>query len=110
MAGDVTMDAQTKPRTEDPTIIDGLEFPFADYPAPGSATEVANGIFWVSTPVPFVGLKQVNLWLLRDGDGWTMIDCGYVASERKIYCHQFAESVYPGDELPDEDGPLILHH
>jgi len=25
MAGDVTMDAQTKPRTEVPTIIDGLE-------------------------------------------------------------------------------------
>ena len=58
-------------------VIDGLEFPFPDYPAPGTATEVADGIFWVSTPVPFVGLKQVNLWLLRDGDGWTMIDCGY---------------------------------
>ena len=27
--------------------------------------------------MPFVGLKQVNLWLLRDGDGWTMIDCSY---------------------------------
>ena len=52
-------------------------FPFADYPAAGEAIEVADGIFWVSTPVPFVGLKQVNLWLLRDGDGWTMIDCGY---------------------------------
>ena len=77
MAGDVTMDAQTKPKPAGPTIIDGLEFPFADYPAPGSATEVADGIFWVSTPVPFVGLKQVNLWLLRDGDGWTMIDCSY---------------------------------
>jgi glyoxylase-like metal-dependent hydrolase (beta-lactamase superfamily II) len=71
------MDAQTNPRTEGPAIIDGLEFPFADYPAPGSATEVADGIFWVSTPVPFVGLKQVNIWLVRDGDGWTMIDCGY---------------------------------
>ena len=80
MAGDVTMDAQTKPRTEVPTIIDGLEFPFSDYPAPGSAIEVADGIFWISTPVPFVGLKQVNLWLLRGGDGWTMIDCSYGGS------------------------------
>jgi len=72
------MDAKTKPSAPPAaTIIDGLEFPFADYPAQGTATEVADGIFWISTPVPFVGLKQVNLWLLRDGDGWTMIDCGY---------------------------------
>ncbi len=34
-------------------------------------------MFWVSTPLPFAGLRQVNLWLLRDGDGWTMVDCGY---------------------------------
>jgi len=69
------MDAQTK--SIGPVVIDGLEFPFPDYPAQGSAIEVADGIFWVSTPVPFVGLKQVNLWLLRDGDGWTMVDCSY---------------------------------
>lgn len=56
---------------------DEVHFPFPDFPAPGAATEVADGIFWLSTPVPFVGLKQVNLWLLRDGDGWTMVDCGY---------------------------------
>jgi glyoxylase-like metal-dependent hydrolase (beta-lactamase superfamily II) len=56
---------------------EGLHFPFPGYPAQGTATEVADGIFWISTPVPFVGLKQVNLWLVRDGDGWTMIDCGY---------------------------------
>jgi glyoxylase-like metal-dependent hydrolase (beta-lactamase superfamily II) len=72
------MDAQTKPKKPIAgAIVDGLQFPFADYPAPGTATEVADGIFWISTPVPFVGLKQVNLWLLRDGNGWTMIDCGY---------------------------------
>jgi glyoxylase-like metal-dependent hydrolase (beta-lactamase superfamily II) len=56
---------------------DEITFPFADYPAAGTAMEVADGIFWISTKVPFVALKQVNLWLLRDGRGWTMIDCGY---------------------------------
>lgn len=59
--------------TRDPPTIG---FPFPDYPAPGTATEVADGIFWVSTPLPFVGLKQINVWLLRDGDGFTMVDCG----------------------------------
>lgn len=60
-----------------PSTADEIAFPFPDYPGPGEAIEVADGIFWISTPVPFVGLKQVNLWLLRDGAGWTMIDCGY---------------------------------
>jgi glyoxylase-like metal-dependent hydrolase (beta-lactamase superfamily II) len=71
------MDTVAKPKPSAAAVIDGLEFPFPDYPAPGTATEVADGIFWISTPVPFVGLKQVNIWLVRDGDGWTMIDCGY---------------------------------
>ena len=73
----MTMDAPTKPQQRESATVSGLTFPHADYPAPGTALEVADGIFWMSTPVPFVGLKQVNVWLLRDGDGWTMIDCGY---------------------------------
>src|ERR1041385_8069942 len=86
MAGDL-MDAKIEAKTETKTkprpqqkpgdVIDGLLFPFADYPGPSEAIEVAEGIFWLSTPVPFVGLKQVNLWLIRDGDGWTMVDCSY---------------------------------
>ena len=54
-----------------------VTYPWADYPAPGEVREVADGILWLSTAVPFVGLRQVNLWLVRDGDGWTMIDCGF---------------------------------
>ena len=54
-----------------------LSYPFADYPPEGAAVEVAPGILWLSTPLPFAGLRQINLWLLSDGDGWTMVDCGY---------------------------------
>lgn len=57
--------------------VDGVTYPWDDYPAPGTVREVADGILWLSTKVPFVGLRQVNLWLLRDVDGWTMIDCGF---------------------------------
>ncbi len=57
--------------------VDALVYPFADYPAAQGVVEVADGIFWMSSPLPFAGLRQVNLWLLRDGDGWTMVDCGY---------------------------------
>jgi glyoxylase-like metal-dependent hydrolase (beta-lactamase superfamily II) len=71
------MDARTTAAVSEPARAGGLLFPFPEYPEPGAATEVADGIFWISTKVPFVGLKQVNVWLLRDGEGWTMIDCGY---------------------------------
>ncbi|WP_198164701.1 MBL fold metallo-hydrolase [Rhodoplanes sp. Z2-YC6860] len=90
MAGDV-MDAKTeastkakpRPQQKPGDVIDGLMFPFADFPAAGESIEVADSIFWVSTPVPFVGLKQVNLWLLRDGDGWAMIDCSYGGQQQR---------------------------
>ncbi len=44
------------------------------HPAP---VEVAPGVFRVTVPVPFRSLREVNLWLLADGDGFTMIDCGW---------------------------------
>ncbi len=75
---------------------DEVQFPFADYPAAGTATEVADGIFWMSVPVPFVGLKQVNLWLLRDGPGWTMIDCGYGKPAVREQLEQVWSSVLGG--------------
>ena len=63
--------------TTNSSSADAVSYPFADYPAPGTVTEVADGILWASTPVPFVGLRQVNMWFVRDGAGWAQIDCGY---------------------------------
>ena len=54
-----------------------LVYPFAHFPEEGEAIEVADGIFWASLAVPFIGLRQVNVWLMRDGDGFTMIDTGH---------------------------------
>jgi len=77
----------------------GISFPFPDYPKPGEVIEVADGIFWISTPVPFVGLKQVNLWLLRDHDGWTMIDCGYARDAVRGHLMQIWDNVLQGRPL-----------
>src|SRR5450755_3359700 len=56
-----------------PTI---LSFPFDGPPAPGTTCEVVPGVLWLRMPLPFA-LDHINLWLLRDADGWTQIDCGY---------------------------------
>lgn len=52
-----------------------VRYPFAEPPAPGETHEVAPGIHWVRLPLPFV-LDHVNVYLLEDGDGWTLVDCG----------------------------------
>jgi glyoxylase-like metal-dependent hydrolase (beta-lactamase superfamily II) len=36
---------------------------------------VAPGIHWLSMPLPFA-LDHINLWLLEDDGGWTVIDTG----------------------------------
>ena len=37
---------------------------------------MAPGIWWIRMPLPFA-LDHINLWLLEDGDGWTVVDTGY---------------------------------
>jgi glyoxylase-like metal-dependent hydrolase (beta-lactamase superfamily II) len=53
-----------------------LHYPHAHPPAPGQQIEVAPGVFWLRMPLPFQ-LDHINLWLLRDGDGWTIVDTGF---------------------------------
>ena len=54
----------------------GLDFIREDAPEPGSATEVAPGVFWLRFALPMTGLNHINLWALRDGDGWVVVDTG----------------------------------
>ena len=56
-------------------VASSIEYPFADLPAPGTAVEVARGVFWIRMRLPFE-LDHINLWLLEDDGGWTIIDCG----------------------------------
>ncbi len=52
-----------------------LEYPFAELPAPGTASHVATGVYWLRMPLPFQ-LNHINLWLLEEDDGWTIVDTG----------------------------------
>lgn len=56
-------------------MTDPIRTPFPDIPAEGEAVEVADGILWLRIPLPMV-LDHVNVYALRDGDGWTVIDTG----------------------------------
>jgi glyoxylase-like metal-dependent hydrolase (beta-lactamase superfamily II) len=52
-----------------------LDYPFAEVPAAGTTLEVAPGVRWLSMPLPFQ-LDHINLWLVADGEGWTVVDTG----------------------------------
>jgi glyoxylase-like metal-dependent hydrolase (beta-lactamase superfamily II) len=52
-----------------------LDYPFSARPEPGETIMVAPGMHWVRMPLPFQ-LNHINLWLLEDGDGWTVVDTG----------------------------------
>jgi glyoxylase-like metal-dependent hydrolase (beta-lactamase superfamily II) len=60
----------------------GMSYPIAEAPAPGTLTAVAPGVFWLRMPLPFV-LNHINLWLLEDIDGWTIVDCGFATDEAR---------------------------
>ncbi len=70
-----------------------LEYPYAEPPLPAELREVASGVYWLRMPLPFA-LEHINLWLLADGDGWTMVDCGFGTDETRALWRQiFAASL-----------------
>jgi glyoxylase-like metal-dependent hydrolase (beta-lactamase superfamily II) len=72
---------------------DGLRYPYADPPMPAGFREVAPGVHWLRMPLPFA-LEHINLWLLADGDGWTIVDCGFGTDEtRALWQKIFAEQL-----------------
>jgi glyoxylase-like metal-dependent hydrolase (beta-lactamase superfamily II) len=52
-----------------------IRYPHENVPAPGAAVEVAPGILWLRLPLP-MALDHVNVYALKDEDGWTLVDTG----------------------------------
>jgi len=59
-----------------------LQFPFGAPEQFGQPLQVAESVYWLRMPLPFA-LDHINLWLLDDGDGWTIVDTG-VATDAVI--------------------------
>ncbi len=53
-----------------------VEYPYPEAAPFGQPQEVAPGIYWVRMPLELTGLNHINLWLLRDGEGWCIVDTG----------------------------------
>jgi glyoxylase-like metal-dependent hydrolase (beta-lactamase superfamily II) len=57
--------------------------PSADWNTPG-VYEVEPGLYRIPMPLPMDGLKAVNVYALRDGDGLVLIDSGWAVDEAKV--------------------------
>ncbi len=58
-----------------PEIYRGLTYPWGRgaCPEPGQPHKIAEGVYWTRFPMP-LSLDHINLWLLEDEDGWTVVD------------------------------------
>lgn len=62
-----------------------ITFPFAEPPGEGEAVEIAENALWMRLPLP-MALDHVNVYALRDDDGWTIIDTGFdTRRSRKVW-------------------------
>jgi len=84
-----------------------LDYPFNMRwsPEPGVPFEVTDGVFWLRVPLP-IALDHINLWILRDGDGWTLVDSGYDAQ----ICKDVWENVFDGFLTPESVKKIIITH
>ena len=52
-----------------------LYYPYDSHPTPGETVEVADGVRWLTMPMPG-SLSHINLYLLESRDGWHVVDTG----------------------------------
>ncbi len=84
-------DEVTADRPARPSLI----YPLGDPPEAGVAREIAPGVRWVRMPLPFA-LKWINLWLLEDGEGWTVIDTGVALEQSREHWRTIFEANLQG--------------
>jgi glyoxylase-like metal-dependent hydrolase (beta-lactamase superfamily II) len=73
-----------------------IDYEFADRPDPAQTQNVADGIEWLRMPLPFA-LNHINLWLLRDGIGWAIVDTGVGTSETRDHWQNVFRDSMGGD-------------
>lgn len=71
-----------------------VEYPLEHRPELGESIEIFPGIRWLRMPLPFM-LGHINLWLLEDGNSWTVVDTGiYTQTTRDCWEKVLTEQLY----------------
>jgi len=75
-----------------------IYYPVKDTPKPYELTKVAKNLFWLRMPMPFA-LNHINLWLIEDEDGWTLIDTGLNFNKSKRYWQKVIKEQLKGKPI-----------
>ena len=78
----------------DERTLRGLNYPYIEEecPPPGEVLQIAEGVYWVRMPLP-ISLQWINLWLIEDDDGWTIVDTGMGTETTREHWRSIFESV-----------------
>ncbi|OLT14888.1 MBL fold metallo-hydrolase [Pseudonocardia sp. CNS-139] len=80
--------------------------PEGDWTAPG-VYRCAPDVYRVPLPLPNDGLRAVNVYVVADGDGWTVVDAGWALEEaRDLLADALAQL---GGGFPDVRRFLVTH-
>ena len=71
-----------------------MDYPFHELPEAGASLPVAPGVEWVRMPLPFA-LDHVNVWLLDDLEGCSLVDTGIALASVKSSWETLLESRRP---------------
>lgn len=70
-----------------------IRYRFDTVPPAGMTLDVVPGIKWLRMPLP-LALDHINLYLIANGDGWMIIDCGMKGRQtRDLWLQVFASEL-----------------
>jgi glyoxylase-like metal-dependent hydrolase (beta-lactamase superfamily II) len=75
-----------------------LDYPWTVPPPTGESIAVARDLQWLRMPLPFA-LDHINLWLLREDDGYTVVDTGYGDRTTRAAWEQLFEQTMRGSRV-----------
>ncbi len=61
----------------------------------GVPTLIEPGVWWLRMPLPFK-LNHINLWLLEDGDGFTLVDTGVATPDVRAHWDNVIDTFLAG--------------
>lgn len=72
-----------------------IEFPFSAPQPDGEAVTIAPGLLWLRMPMP-MQLDHINVYLLRDTDGWFVVDTGLNTGKTRALWEEVAARHFDG--------------
>jgi glyoxylase-like metal-dependent hydrolase (beta-lactamase superfamily II) len=72
-----------------------IQYEYDFRPETGEALDIEPGVKWLRLPLPFL-LGHINVWLLRDGEGWALVDTGIFTNTTREVWENVLESYLEG--------------